>query len=169
MCIRDSYHPVDQRGRVVRDDPNGTASVLRRRGTANAYASGDTQLRVGGSFGDKGVMAATGLSAKGVEVADYAGLLVSGLPGDLLAPSERSRVRAGVMVSGCRSGSNGRLSGTSVAAPQVASWLAEQILAGVNLPDRKAVIDHASNQPAPGSQARTPRDRRRHLPRGAWS
>ncbi|TRW94799.1 hypothetical protein FNJ84_18195 [Paracoccus sp. M683] len=138
-----SGHPLD-------DDPADPRSVLRRRGTANAYGSGDTQLRVGGAIGGNGVTVATA-GASGSEVARYSGLLLSGSPGDLLAQSDRSRLVSGVMAHGCLSGSRADMSGTSVAAPQVARWLALALLEGADLPDRASVIAHAADGRQPPS------------------
>jgi hypothetical protein len=53
---------------------------------------------------------------------------------DLLAPSEDSLALHGVAVAGTRSGSVVTMNGTSVAAPQVARWLADRVAAGVPTP-----------------------------------
>lgn len=145
-----SYQRHDRHGRTVETDPGDTQSVLRRKGSANAYASGVTQLRVGGAIRLKQITVAEPLppAPGSPRVALYAGLLDTGSPGDLLAQSDRSELLAGVAVAGSRSGSRGVASGTSVAAPQVTRWLAEALLSGADLPDRDAVIRFARDQQA---------------------
>ena len=49
---------------------------------------------------------------------------------DLTAPSEDSIACHGILSAGTRSGSVVAMNGTSVAAPQFARWLADQIAAG---------------------------------------
>jgi hypothetical protein len=49
---------------------------------------------------------------------------------DILLVSDDSKVHAGVIAAGARSGSFVAISGTSVAAPQIARWVANEIAAG---------------------------------------
>lgn len=100
-------------------DPTTGRAVILRNGTANTYGSGVHQLRVGAS-----------LARPGADVAAYCGLLADGRPGDMTAPADRSASRPGMILPGRSERMRQRLSGTSLAAPQVTRWLAAALAAG---------------------------------------
>ncbi|WP_205749132.1 hypothetical protein, partial [Frigidibacter oleivorans] len=111
-------------GHVAGFDPVPPAGPVRRQGTLNAFACGEAPLRVGGAFGDGGDL-------------PYAGLLPGqGDPrcGDLRAVCEAGHAARGIAAPASRSGGAARLTGTSVAAPQVARWLAQRLADGAALP-----------------------------------
>jgi hypothetical protein len=135
----DSVHGFRRRGRqsyfddpeYVRFDPTGRPvevdqprSYVRRAGTLNAIATGRLTTVVGGYRGSDGAPAAYSASGpKAPGKARRAGP-------DALSVSERSITRRGVLAAGTRSASTVALNGTSVAAPQVTRWIAEQMAAG---------------------------------------
>ncbi|WP_409597180.1 S8 family serine peptidase [Paracoccus hibiscisoli] len=109
------------------DDP-ATGSLIRRNGTASVYARGARQIRVGAACA----------SPEG-RVSAYTGLLPDGAPGDVTAPADASPARPGMLVPGVAPASRQRLSGTSLAAPQVTRWLAMALTDGAHIPDRQTL------------------------------
>ena len=112
----------DPQGRIVADDPEDAAAGIRRAGTLNAIATGarsDGALRVTGAFvgsADMGPLRAADYSAAPSEGgAEHV---------DVSARGDRSRALPGVLAAGTRSGTRGRINGTSVAAPQITRHLA---------------------------------------------
>lgn len=127
-----AYRSHDEAGfPILTDARNGGDPLVIRRGTVNSYATGGRTLRAGAVY-------------LGTEQdAAYGALLEDGQPGDCLAPVDRS-VNAGAMiVRGRGSGSFTLASGTSLAAPQLARWLAGQLSQGAVLDGRQAVRDQA--------------------------
>ncbi|MGH7003043.1 MAG: hypothetical protein ACREIP_03765, partial [Alphaproteobacteria bacterium] len=61
---------------------------------------------------------------------------------DALAPSEDSKVHRGILAAGARSGSVVAMGGTSVAAPQIVRWIANQLSQGLPA-NAQAVRDYA--------------------------
>ena len=151
--LRDrAYEDRSPVGLPLIDDPSPPQSLLRRRGTLNAYATGKRVVRVAGVV-DPSVAnaAATHAVAATAEAPDarYSGMdedgrggspisaaSLSGLNAAALsderwkAPCERSIVREGLLVPGILSGSRQILSGTSLAAPQVTRILARTLADG---------------------------------------
>jgi len=137
---RQSYfdHPCyvrkDHAGRD--NEVDDTTCAVRRESTINGIATGRHPVVVGGYIRREKVAAK--YSAAGAAIP----------PGptprhpDAMAVSDDSRVHSGVLAAGSRSGSVVPLGGTSVAAPQVARWIADQ-LAGVGTGDRIAVQNQA--------------------------
>ncbi len=133
---RKDYARFDHAGRPVEDD--GVASCpVRRAGSINAMATGRKTMigvtkvqtiAIGGYRRRDGAIAA--YSAGGPTVAP-AGSALPNRPGpDALAPSEDSIVHRGVLAAGSLSGSVAAMNGTSVAAPRVARWIADELAAG---------------------------------------
>lgn len=118
-----NYERFDHAGREVETDPEdgpGT-SYIKRDGTQNGIATGDRTIVVGGYRKSDGAAASYSSSGVGQEVRGP----------DALAVCERSAGRAGVLTAGTRSGgSKVAINGTSAAAPQVARWIAEQMVQG---------------------------------------
>lgn len=129
-----AYRSHDPAGRpILTDAPDGGALVIRRD-TVNAYATGERPLRAGAAYG------------RTERTTPYTALLDSGRPGDCLARVDRSPVAGGMILRGRDSGSFGLASGTSLAAPQLARWLAETLASGIVFADRQAVVARAEQQ-----------------------
>jgi hypothetical protein len=121
-----AYRRFDQAGREIEDDDPGT--VIKRAGTINAIATGQIPAVIGG------------LLRKELRPAKYSsGGPLSGPTGlgspyrdgpDALTISDDSRTLAGVLAAGTRSGSVVSWNGTSVAAPLITRFLADELAAG---------------------------------------
>jgi hypothetical protein len=116
------YLRFDAVGRPVEEDQPG--SYVRRAGTLNAIGTGEETIVVGGYRGSDGAPAT--YSPRGPEAPGDAARAGP----DLMSVSERSVTRRGVLGAGTRSGAMVAMNGTSVAAPQVTRWIAEQMAAG---------------------------------------
>ena len=126
----DAYDRFDARGFAVDADPDPNPSSVSRSGSLNAIATGKASIVVGGYVQSTKTMARySGTSREGMRAPDVAAI------------SDRSFVRPGVLCAGVRSGSTVALNGTSVAAPQVARYLAEALLASSEEVDPKAFRD----------------------------
>lgn len=128
-CFDDAeYQRHDRWTRPLPLDPTGGSAVIRRSGTLSGIATGQRTVVVGG------------YRSSDREPAPYSSAGPHGNPQraqaspTLLAQSERSAVRRGVLAAGTRSGARLRIVGTSAAAPQVARWLADQWIAHQHLP-----------------------------------
>jgi hypothetical protein len=115
------YHRFDSRGwRIERDEDQEEECFVKRAGSTNAIATGRQPIVVGGFLRKEGRRAAySAESDAGVRPTP-----------DYLAPSDDSLVCLGLRAAGSRSGSIVTLNGTSVAAPQVTRWIAEQMADG---------------------------------------
>jgi hypothetical protein len=134
----------DRAGRRVEGDR--AASYTKRAGTISGIATGRQTIVIGGLRRKDGAVAAySGEGTTSIEPGDR--LLAHGAP-DAATVSDRSVTRVGVIGGGSRSGSRVPASGTSVAAPLVARWIAEQ-MAGDRPADRRAVIEFAKREDAP--------------------
>ncbi len=136
--VAEGYRRRTPDGHWPEADPDNLppgATAVRRNGTVNALATGQTQLRVGAAHGRGG----QGLPP-------YGGLLEDGSPGDLLAPADRSANMPGLLVPASRGRALQRSSGTSLAAPRATRWLAMQLAAGADLTDRASIVAAASAQ-----------------------
>ncbi len=113
------------------------ASVVKRESTINSMATGPSTIVIGGYIGK--VRKAAKYSTAGAR---------TGMPPpvpptiprrpDVMAVSDDARFHTGVLAAGSHSGSVVAMGGTSVAAPQVARLVADD-LAGGSLGDRAAV------------------------------
>jgi hypothetical protein len=110
------YERYDDAGRAIETDDPG--SILRRAGSMNAIATGRHTIVVGGYLRTEDRPAP--YSAGGP-----IGRTHRRGP-DVMAASDDSVVRPGIMAAGTRSGSVVRMNGTSVAAPQWTRWIADQ-------------------------------------------
>jgi hypothetical protein len=132
---RQSYFddPLDQRftddGAPSRIE-NPPAAFVRRFGTLNGIATHGHVTVVSGCYGDTGRATEYGAAGPSRPPGAAAG------PGDVrnAVVSDDSTALRGVLAAGTRTGSVARLSGTSVAAPQVARFLAIQSLLQVPVP-----------------------------------
>lgn len=102
----ENYRIRDRSGRLIRDDPDSPASPVRRRGTLNAYATGEYVVRVGGAVKDLAVpglsvteqaasavpapaeVAAAGAAASAEQGAPYSGMDDAGLGGSPVAAAD---------------------------------------------------------------------------------
>lgn len=145
----DCYRRYDSRFRPIEDDDHpeqGPCAVVRRR-LINALATGRDSLVAGGYRRRSGAIA--DYSAGGPTTA------LAGQPVDPLAQrrphvllvSDDSKVLRGVLAAGTASGSRVALSGTSVAAPQLAAWAAERLAAGQSI-DTAAIAAASDLAPA---------------------
>jgi hypothetical protein len=109
---------------------NAPIAFVRRLGTLNGLATHDKVSVIAGCYGDSGRATEYGASGPLRTATAPAG------PGDvrLAAISDESTALRGVLAAGTRSGSVVRLSGTSMAAPQVARFLAMQHISQAKTP-----------------------------------
>jgi hypothetical protein len=144
-----AYIRFDNAGRdEERDIAVTSPTPVRRESTINSIATGQKAIVMGGYLNKEKLPAK--YSAAGART----GMPVLPSPppvplpnptflttprwADAMAVSEDSRVHTGVLAAGSHSGSIVALGGTSVAAPQVARWVADN-LAGAGAGDRLAV------------------------------
>ncbi len=152
----EKYGRFDASGRYVRakaagaeydDDPTST-SEIRRDGSLNAIATGKHPVVIGAfrrSDGTASAYSAGGPIPPGTR---------SDSTPDALLVGDDSPVCDGVLAAGTRSGSTVAMRGTSVAAPQIARWLAKRMEDGLSA-DRDAVQALAAASD-PGSPAVRP-------------
>lgn len=144
----DVYELYDSAGRPVESD---NASPIKRKGTISSLATGSEPVVVAG-FRRSDWLAAR-YSASGPPILPARGQPNPEGP-DVMAVSEDSAAHPGVLAAGTRSGACVAMSGTSVAAPQIARWLVEQMAAG-QFPSgpqaaRNSVSQFARTGAAPG-------------------
>jgi hypothetical protein len=111
------------------------ASEIKRDGTISGLATSDGEMIVIGGYLKK-ERRPSPYSAGGPTTGSRVGP-------DLSAVSDDSVVHQGVIAAGARSGSTVALRGTSVAAPQVARWIANHVN-GTSLPVRAEVAEAAT-------------------------
>jgi hypothetical protein len=114
----DCYARFDPEGRDnEEDDPT---CIVRRYSTINAIATGLSPIVMGGFL------------RKEMVPSEYssAGPVTNPYRPDALTVSDDSRVHTGVLAAGSRSGSVVAMGGTSVAAPQIAKLIANELAAG---------------------------------------
>ena len=131
-------------GRPVQFDPDGRSPIRRTR-TLNGVATGAETIVIGGFRASD--LASSPYSSLGPIRAQGAG--GRGLDPDAAARSDDSVVLHGVLAAGSRSGSVVAMDGTSVAAPHITRWLANQLLNGANVLRRVQVRAEAKKQEAP--------------------
>lgn len=129
------YRRFDHAGRD--EEYDNAVSLVRRESTTNSIASGTLAIVMGGYLGKERVPAK--YSAAGARTGMPA-LPPPPLPPppfptaprwpDAMTVSEDSRVHAGVLAAGSRSGSVIAMGGTSVAAPQIARRVADDLAGG---------------------------------------
>lgn len=170
----ESLYGYPRRGRQSRfenerrpDDPgfgaNGddAAALAQRAGLINAIGTGHKSIVMGG-FVRKDLSPAD--YSAGGPITKPAGARQAHRDGpDAMTVSEDSRVHAGVLAAGSRSGAVVAMGGTSVAAPAMTREIVER-LAGQDRGDREAVKDIAQRQEntRPSDAKRPPRQR------GGW-
>ncbi len=143
-----AYARFDDGGRAIEDDndPRTAASYVKRNGSLNAIATGKHPIVVGAQ------------RRSDWKPASYSGAgPVVRPPGrgnpnpdgpEAMTVSDDSPSHFGIRAAGSRSGSSVAMQGTSVAAPQIARWVAEELAQG-RAGDRKAVAKYTKKVVAP--------------------
>jgi hypothetical protein len=124
----DCYQRFDQQGREVEEDGPPSCVVLRN-GMMNGIGTGDLSLVVGG-YARKELQLAPYSAAGPITSTRGKGPTLNPRKPDATLVSDDSRVHAGVIAAGSRSGSRLAMNGTSVAAPRLARWVANQFAVG---------------------------------------
>jgi len=142
------YARFDSQGRLIKDDTDvlTSRSYVKRSGTINAIATGTEPIVV------------AGIRRSDWATAKYsgAGPVANHPPGrgqpqpkgpDVMTVSDDTPSHHGVLGAGARSGSCAAMHGTSVAAPQIARWIAEEL--ALNRPGgRQDVTDYTKKMVA---------------------
>lgn len=131
----DCYRVHDHGGRPIETDRAGCP--VRRANSMSALATGHETVVVGGFHAREGKLAR--YSPGGPVGAPAAGGPHHSAP-DAVAVSEASGAHRGVIAAGTRSGSAVALQGTSVAAPQAARAIADQLASNPAGPDGRTTI-----------------------------
>ena len=123
------YTRFDHAGRDEQaDDP---ASLVRRESTINSMATGGTAIVMGGYLGKERLPAKySAAGAVPLQMPPPPPPDLTPRWPDAMAVSEDSRVHAGVLAAGSYSGSVIAMGGTSVAAPQIARMVADNLAIG---------------------------------------
>ena len=140
------YERFDNAGRDVEVD--NTAGPVRRAHLLNSLATGHESVIVGG------YVRATGKAAKYSAAGPTTKSQSTNKPPrrgpDALIVSDDAPAHGGVLAAGARSGAVVAMNGTSVAAPQIARWLADQRAQGIKTSGRDLVQARAQNDEATG-------------------
>jgi hypothetical protein len=153
------YVRFDAQGREIEEDSNQPLCLVKRAGSINAIATGNQTIVAGGYLRKE--LRIARYSAGGPITPPPGGILPQNLrKPDAALASDDSKVHFGVLAAGGRSGSRVAINGTSVAAPQGARWVADQLAAGY-LGDRAAVCAKAQADEAalPASKPPLPPER----------
>jgi len=128
---------VFAQGREIESDDDQPPCVVKRAGSTNAIATGAETTVVGGFLRKEGrrVRYSAERASEAAPLPRY------------LAPSDDSLVHLGLRAAGTRSGSVATMNGTSVAAPQVTRWIADQLAEG---PDKGGAASVDPNAPTIG-------------------
>jgi hypothetical protein len=143
------YPRFDNAGREI-DDDLANNSCIKRDGTLNAIATGMQSIVVGGFRRSTWLPARYSASGPAAPAPARGGKSPNGP--DAMVVCEDSHAYHGVLAAGSRSGSRIAMLGTSMAAPQLTRWLAEQMAAGGAAGGpygRDAVFDFAQTGVAP--------------------
>ena len=162
-----TYVRRDDNGREIVDEEEIerplVVTPVRRKSLANAIATGLRTITAGG-YVEQDRRAAR-YSSGGPNTPPETGGVRLTKP-DALLPSEGSRAHRGVLAAGSRSGARVAMNGTSVAAPQLARWVADA-LGGVTPgpADRSSVRAFALGFDQPGDPKLPPDRGAGRLPR----
>jgi hypothetical protein len=111
------YVRFDAQGREIENDPYPPYCHVKRAGLINAIATGAETI-VAGSYLRKELRFVR-YSAGGTDDPAFR-------RADAALVSDDSKIHAGVLAAGSRSGTRVAINGTSVATPQLARWVADQ-------------------------------------------
>jgi hypothetical protein len=149
------YCRFDNAGRAIEDDADpANDSYVKRDGTLNAIATG-ARVIVAGAFRRSDLQAAKTSAAGPVIRPPGRGAPNPDGP-ECMAPSEDTPALPTRLAAGSRSGSCAAMTGTSVAAPQVARWVARQLARPPHLCDRGEVFGEATLRDPGGAAAGKP-------------
>ena len=149
------YQRFDPCGRLKEDDAGNERSYIKRAGTVNSIATGDKTLVIGGFR--RSDRAAAKYSSCGPALKPRT--RARRVDPDVAAVSEDSVTCHGVLGAGARSGSIVAINGTSVAAPQITRWRAEQAIKPKPLPKVARAVKSVPSE----RSAESPRDAVRDL------
>lgn len=152
------YERFDEQGRERADDPDRPC-IVKRAGMISGIATGDETIVVGGYLRKE--REPSSYSAGGSIARESETTAIPPIPDPVAAMvSDDSKVHAGVLAAGSRSGSVVAMRGTSVAAPRVARIVADELAgaagggmkgSGSKPPgSRAAIAELAKNSEAPG-------------------
>lgn len=144
------YERFDSNGRVIEVDPSPPRSYVLRSGTLNGVATGASATVVAGIRASD--LASVKYSSLGPVFEQNRGGTRAAPTPDVAARCDDSAVLHGVLAAGSRSGSVVALDGTSVAAPQVTRWIADQFLQNANPACRSGVQLLAAQQELQGQK-----------------
>ena len=130
-----AYQRFDAMGRRSQEDQ--PESYVKRAGTLSGLATGEHTVVMAGYRASDGAL--TDYSGRATAAEDRL---------DAAAVSDDSPVRRGILAAGSRSGSRVSLDGTSVATPQAARLLVEEIPAKDRGTKARAAIRKASGRPS---------------------
>ena len=139
------YRRFDSMGRRLAVDPKSDPCIVRRDGTVSGFSCGERPSVIAGFIASSKEMAEYSAAGPITKKASAASVHRDGP--DAAARSDDSVVARGVLSAGSRSGSMLAVSGTSVAAPQVAFWIADELAAG-KPGNRKGVRGRAARDEA---------------------
>jgi hypothetical protein len=139
-----AYRRFDTGGREIEVDDE--SSVVKRKGALNAIATGERTVVIGGVL--RRELRPAKYSAGGPVEQQFGSTRPHRSGPEALSISDDSVVLEGTLAAGTRSGSVVAMNGTSVAAPLIARWIAEQLAAGQK-GDRSAVERLASQDTLP--------------------
>lgn len=143
------YVRFDNEGAPLPVDPSNDECIVRRAGTLSGFASTRYPAVLAGYV--RSDLSLAGYSAAG-PITPVRDTVVPVRDGpDAAAPSDDSPVLYGVISAGSRCGSMVAMSGTSVASPQAAHWLALKTGASGGPGDRKTIHDAGVNGHGVGS------------------
>ena len=159
------YRHFDGAGREIEDDNVPMSpSYVKRDGTINSIATGEHTIVMGGFrrkwadrsyFSNQESLIPAKDSASGRLVAPPPPSPPYRIGPDAMTVSQDAAAYHGVLAAGARSGSAVAMHGTSMAAPQITRWIADQMAAG-NPHHRSAVWAlaqlHEGMQPPPNPQ-----------------
>jgi len=152
------YRRYDRQFRPIEDDDHpeqGPCNVVRRS-LVNALATGSRPLVAGGYRRRSGKIAEYSAGGPTTPLAAQPADPAAQARPDVLLVSDDSRVLRGVLGAGTASGSRVAVAGTSVAAPQLARWLAGELAPPVPIDAAiNAAINAAADAtpPLPGPRA----------------
>lgn len=140
VLLDPDYRRFDDQGRV--EERDSSDAYVRRPGSHNGLACG---ARVDVASGAQRRPDGEGQSAP------YSAVGISSRPSrrealHVFAVTEDSRLLHGVTAAGTRSGAVARLSGTSMAAPQLTRWIAARVGQGPAFPGGRPIADHLETQ-----------------------
>lgn len=138
------YERYDHAGRPIEKD--NAQSLVRRASLLNALATGRETIVVGGFVRSTRVLAR--YSAGGAITTPPGAAQPHRHGPDALAACEDSPAHGGVLAAGSRSGSVVAMNGTSVAAPQLARWIADERAKGITTRGRDLVKSRATPPPS---------------------